>query len=61
MIDIERLREDLMDYFGTAIHSGFGMAIIDLSEVENASPEKLIKIAKKIGIYLNNYLDDYER
>ncbi len=59
--NIEELRKDLMDYYGTAMNSGFGMAVIDLSEVENASPEKLISIAKKIGVDLRNYIEDMER
>lgn len=59
--NIEELRKDLMDYYGTAMNSGFGMAVIDLSEVENASPEKLISIAKKLGVDLRNYIEDMER
>ena len=50
--NIEELRRDLMDYYGTAMNSGFGMAVIDLSEIEHASPEKLISIAKKLGVDL---------
>ena len=59
--NIEELRRDLMDYYGTAMNSGFGMAVIDLSEIENASPEKLISIAKKLGVDLRNYIEDMER
>lgn len=59
--NIEELRRDLMDYYGTAMNSGFGMAVIDLSEIENASPEKLINIAKKLGVELRNYIEDMER
>ena len=59
--NIEELRRDLMDYYGTAMNSGFGMAVIDLSEIENASPEKLINIAKKLGVDLRNYIEDMER
>lgn len=59
--NIEELRKDLIDYFGTAMSNGFGMAVIDLSEIENASPEKLIYIAKKNGFNLNKYMDDVER
>ena len=59
--NIEELRRDLMDYYGTAMSNGFGMAVIDLSEIENASPEKLINIAKKLGVDLRNYIEDIER
>ena len=36
-MDYEQLRQDLMDYYGTAMHSGFPMAVIDLSGVESAN------------------------
>ena len=61
-MDIETLREDLMDYYGTAMMSGFPMAIMDLSDVENASDLKLIMLAEKAGFDLNKYTDrDEER
>lgn len=53
-IDIERLRRDLIDYFGTAM-SVLPTAMMELSQVENASPEKLIEIAWKNGFDLRKY------
>ena len=53
-IDIERLRQDLINYFGTAM-SYFPMAIGDLSKVENASAEELIRIALDNGFDLDDY------
>ena len=61
MLDFKRLRDDLIDYFGTAMSNGFGMAVIEISEVENASPEELISIANRLGFNLNNYIEDMER
>ena len=55
-IDFERLRQDLIDYFGTAMTVGFGAAIIDISKVENASNEELINIAKQNGFNINDYV-----
>lgn len=55
-IDFERLRQDLIDYFGTAMTVGFGAAIIDISKIENASNEELINIAKQNGFNINNYV-----
>ena len=53
-MDYERLRNDLIDYFGTAI--GFNpAAIIELSMVESASNDKLIDIAIKNGFDLSDY------
>ena len=45
-----------MDYFGTAMASGFGMAVMDLSRVERASDEELINIALDCGFDLNDYV-----
>ena len=54
-IDYEKLREDLKDYYGTAM-SFMPMAVVELSEVERASNQKLIELALK-----NNFdLSDYE-
>ena len=55
-IDIEKLRSDLIDYFGTAMASGFGMAVMDLTRVERASAEELINIALECGFDLNDYV-----
>ena len=54
-IDLEQLRSDLMDDYGTAMFNGFPMAGMDLSRVENASPQELIAMAKKKGIDLSEY------
>lgn len=53
-IDVERLRRDLIDYFGTAM-SVLPTAMMELSQVENASPEKLIEIAWKNEFDLRKY------
>lgn len=54
-IDYEKLRKDLIDYFGTAMFSGFGFAIIDVSRVEKANDSELLAIAKKCNFDLNKY------
>ena len=41
-MNYDHLREDLIDYFGTALSSGFPMAVIELSDVERASDAELI-------------------
>ena len=55
-IDIERLRRDLVDYFGSAMFSGFPMAMLDVARVETASYDTLIRIAKECGFDLSRYL-----
>lgn len=61
MLDIERLRRDLIDYFGTAMTNGLGMAEIDISDIQDASPEELIRIAGKCGFNINEYIEEFER
>ena len=53
-IDYDKLREDLIDYFGTAMTYN-PMAVIELSDVESASDYKLEQIAIKNGFDLDNY------
>ena len=55
VIDIDALRRDLIDYYGTAMTSGFPMAMMNLSKVENASPEELVSIARANGFDLSKY------
>jgi len=59
-IDYEKLREDLIDYYGTAM-SFMPMAVIELSVVEKASNQKLIELALKNGFDLSNYEEQKRR
>lgn len=59
-IDIERLREDLINYFGTA-SSYNPIAMMDLIKVENASDDEIIKIAKKNNFDLKQYIIKYNQ
>ena len=54
--DIKRLRRDLADEFGAqgAAFSG-GLGFMEMMEVESASPEKLLKIARQEGVNLEKY------
>ena len=54
-IDIRRLRRDLEDYYGTAMFSGFPMAVMDVSRVERMSAQELVELAQKNGIDLRKY------
>ena len=59
-IDTETLREDLINYFGTAMYYN-KIAMIDLIKVENCNDEELIKIAIENGFNLNKYIDDINK
>lgn len=56
-IDIESLRSDMVDeclaaHFG----GGIGVASIESIEIQNASPQKLIQIANRMNIDIENYI-----
>ena len=54
-IDVDALRRDLIDYYGSAMFSGMPAAMMDLTKVENASPEELVSIARTNGFDLSKY------
>jgi len=54
--DIKRLRRDLADEFGAhGVAFSGGLGFMEMMEVESASPEKLLKIARQEGINLEKY------
>ena len=55
MIDFEKLRKDLKDYCGTAIFNGLPMAVVNVNQVERASNQELIDVARKLKIDLERY------
>ena len=54
-MDLERLRKDIIDYYGTAIFSGFPMAMMDLADIERMTEVKLVKTAKELGFDISKY------
>lgn len=55
-IDYKKLRSDLKDNYGTAMFAGVGAVMMDLSKIENASDEELLRIADKEGLNLSKYV-----
>ena len=56
-IDIERLREDLRsDDLGAYIGGGFGGALMEAFDIDNATPEELVKIAQDREVDLMKYV-----
>ncbi len=56
-IDVERLRSDMRnECMGAYFGGGFGGALIESFDVDSASPEKLVQMARQHGINLKNYL-----
>ena len=52
----EQLRKDLIDYYGSAMFTGFGSAIVDMSDVERATEEQLLEIAERENFDLRKYV-----
>ena len=57
-LDGDRIRRDLMDYYGTAMTGSFPMAMSELDTVRRASGDQLLAMAKQAGLDLNDYTID---
>ncbi len=57
-MDYDRLRRDVEDYYGTAMHGGHPVAVMDLAHVGMLSDEELVEEAEEIGLNLDNYLKE---
>lgn len=53
-IDIDTLRRDLIDYFGTAMMTN-PVVMMELIKVEKATPEELVEIAEDNNFDLEDY------
>lgn len=51
-LDVDRLRHDLMDHFGT---SGFPFAYVAVARVESADPQDLVSLAEDEGFDIESY------
>ncbi len=56
-IDIDKLREDLKEEcYGAFFVGGLGGALMEASDIEKASPEKILEIAQEQGVDLKKYI-----
>ena len=46
----EQLREELKDYYGTAMMNGFAMAMYELDEIDRLTDEELEEKTREIGL-----------
>lgn len=53
-MNYEKLREDLIDYFGSA-SSFMPLSLMEVVRIESADSEEIVKIAQNNGIDLNKY------
>ena len=56
VIDIEKLRKDLIDYFTSAIFMVNPIAMMEVNEVENANTVEIVDIAIKNKFDLSKYI-----
>lgn len=55
-IDTERLRKDLLEEcYGGFFVGGYGAALMESFDIEKASEEELLEIAKRSGIDIDRY------
>ncbi|MBR0405261.1 MAG: hypothetical protein IJI68_08695 [Eggerthellaceae bacterium] len=54
-VDVERLREHLLDEYGSAVFSGFPAAVLDAWEIEDMDGYELCRKAEKLGIDLRKF------
>ena len=55
-IDMNRLRKDLIDNYGTASFNGFPAAVMDLSKIEKMSDDELLRFALGKRVNLDKYI-----
>ena len=56
-IDIRHLREDLRsEDLGAYFGGGFGGALMETFDIDNATPEELVQIAQDKGVDLRRYV-----
>ena len=61
-IDIERLRQDLIEHLeGAFFVGGFGAAMLDMEKVKKASDEEVIRIARQNGFRIEDYKISYKK
>ena len=60
-VDVDKLRKDLIEHFTAAMFIASPVAMLDLSKVERASNEEIIKIAIENKFDLNKYLKRFSK
>ena len=59
-IDVDELRQDMLDEAGTAMMDGFPAAMLDVSDIEDMAPEELLERAEREGFDLErSEADEY--
>ena len=56
-VDVDRLREALIEEVGVAAFAGMPAAAVDLLAIESATPEELAGLAEQLGVDLRRFED----
>ena len=54
-IDVDALRDYMLDYCGSAMMSGFPAALLDVADIERADGRELCRMAERLGIDLRRF------
>lgn len=57
-VDVDRLRESLIDHAGSAAGVGFPAAMLDVMDIEDESPQELLARAEREGLDLCDFAVD---
>lgn len=57
-VDVDQLREGLLDYAGSAAGVGFPAAMLDVMDIEDESPQELLARAEREGLDLRDFAVD---
>lgn len=57
-VDVDQLREGLLDRAGSAAGVGFPAAMLDVMDIEDESPEELLSRAEQEGLDLRDFAID---
>lgn len=55
-VDIDQLREGLLDRAGSAAGVGFPAAMLDVMDIEDESPQELLARAEREGLDLRDFV-----
>ena len=56
LIDVDALRDYLLDYCGTAMFGGFPAALLDVADIDRMSSEELCRKAEELGVDLRRFV-----
>ena len=59
-VDVDQLREGLLDRAGSAAGAGFPAAMLDVMDIEDESPQELLARAEREGLDLRGFSVDDE-